>query len=535
MMLRLAFLLFITSLAVSSAAQTPITLDATAVVAQLSAGQSLEYRMPLRAGQFAHVVADQRGVDVSLEVTDPNGVTVDSVDARPQGAEEMSVTAKVAGDYKITIRPVRTDAPAGTVAVWARSARRYVLDRTQVFIVSRRLKALCDEIAVDPRAAVSAFLAERKGKGPIVEPLADDDRCVNITFFFPGDPTTRTVELTGGPVMQGTVYLSRMPFTDLWTTTIIAPKDSRFSYRFKVTSEVSISPGDPGATLRRSASLLDPSNPDVSSVSGSMLVLDGTPKRPYADTPAPDSAKGTVTKSDISSRILKEKRTYAVYTPHGYDSAHPGRYGLLVVFDGEAYTAQIPTANILDNLIAAGKIPPMVALLINAQGTRNRDLTCYQPFVDFLCGELIPAVRSKYPGVTKDPKQIIVAGSSFGGLCSSYCGLVRPDVFGNVLSQSGSYWVGGSDWLKQNQSLPPVEGFVQAGFLSSKRLPVRFFMEVGTYEEASMQLMTNRQLRDILRAKGYDVTYSEFNGNHDYEHWRGSLADGLIVLTRPWR
>ncbi|MGO8731942.1 MAG: hypothetical protein ACLQVM_04005 [Terriglobia bacterium] len=42
--------------------------------------------------------------------------------------------------------------------------------------------------------------------------------------------------------------------------------------------------------------------------------------------------------------------------------------------------------------------------------------------------------------------------------------------------------------------------------------------------------MTNRQFRDILRAKGYEVQYQEFAGDHDYINWRGTLADGLIVL-----
>ena len=44
-------------------------------------------------------------------------------------------------------------------------------------------------------------------------------------------------------------------------------------------------------------------------------------------------------------------------------------------------------------------------------------------------------------------------------------------------------------------------------------------------------LASNRQLRDLLRARGYDVAgYHEFPGGHDYLWWRETLALGLIAL-----
>lgn len=63
------------------------------------------------------------------------------------------------------------------------------------------------------------------------------------------------------------------------------------------------------------------------------------------------------------------------------------------------------------------------------------------------------------------------------------------------------------------------------------KLPLRFYMEVGRLESTGVQLATNRHLRDVLKLKGYPVTYSEFDGWHDALPWRGSLANGLISLS----
>jgi enterochelin esterase-like enzyme len=58
-------------------------------------------------------------------------------------------------------------------------------------------------------------------------------------------------------------------------------------------------------------------------------------------------------------------------------------------------------------------------------------------------------------------------------------------------------------------------------------------MEVGQFESDIHfnMVVENRRIRDVLLAKGYEVTYSEYNGGHDMVCWRGSLADGLIALA----
>jgi enterochelin esterase family protein len=75
---------------------------------------------------------------------------------------------------------------------------------------------------------------------------------------------------------------------------------------------------------------------------------------------------------------------------------------------------------------------------------------------------------------------------------------------------------------------------------SSPKLPLRFYLEAGLHEDRGWQhqlghwwppiLESNRRLRNVLQAKGYEVHYHEFNGGHDLLCWRGTFADGLIAL-----
>jgi len=172
-------------------------------------------------------------------------------------------------------------------------------------------------------------------------------------------------------------------------------------------------------------------------------------------------------------------------------------------------------------LIAQQRIPPMVAALVgNASGRRNAELACDKPFTEFVAGELVPWMRKKYDA-TDDPSLTVVGGSSLGGLASAFAGFEYPDVFGNILSQSGSYW-----WS------PPQEierSWLTRQFAKSPLRALNISMSAGLMEVPD-QLDTNRHLRDVLIAKGYTVHYSEFNGNHSYVAWRADFAQRLIAL-----
>jgi enterochelin esterase-like enzyme len=230
--------------------------------------------------------------------------------------------------------------------------------------------------------------------------------------------------------------------------------------------------------------------------------------------------RGAVDKGTFHSKTLGNDRDVWLYTPAGF-SDDGGPYPLLVVLDGGAYTTLVPVPTILDNLISQRRIPATVAVMVgSAAGRRDAEQSCSTGFSDFLAKELVPRVRARYVA-SADSRLTVIGGSSRGALAASCAAFRHPDVFGKVLSQSGSYW-----WTPDANA---GGEFLAREFARSTRLPLQFFMEVGEME-ISDQLETNRRLRDVLTSKGYTVDYREFNGNHTYLHWRGSFADGLISL-----
>src|SRR5262245_27103101 len=171
-----------------------------------------------------------------------------------------------------------------------------------------------------------------------------------------------------------------------------------------------------------------------------VLTLAGVSAPPADPTPAIPGGK--VEELRIASEVYKKDRRVWVYTPPGYSDAGAPR-DLLVVFDGREYVEDVRLPAILGSLLAQRRAGPFVALLTdNATGAeRLADLANRSEFARFLADEAVPWVRKRWK-VASDPRRVFVAGSSAGGLAAAYVAFRRPDVFGNVLSQSGAFWRG---------------------------------------------------------------------------------------------
>jgi enterochelin esterase family protein len=394
---------------------------------------------------------------------------------------------------------------------------------------SPRIETLRKQVEGGNHAAVEQFWLEMKAGGtPLVEPVPGDKGHVLLTFLYRTGGAAKGVLLTSGLTGRENPKeraLARLPDTDVWYKTYRIRSDMRFSYGF-------VPNRDPDSDSR-TIPVRDPLNPKRVGISvgigGSVVELPAAPPQPWI-TPEAGVPRGKLESEQVASKILNARRTARVYTPAGHDPKAPEPYALLVCFDGPVYSSpdQVPTPTVLDNLIARGKIPPVVAVFVAQSADRNAELCNNRPFVDFLADELLPDVRRKFHA-TADPARTVVCGSSAGGLGGAFAAFARPDVFGNVLSQSGAFWPGerrgdaDREWLTRQ-------------FESSAKRPARFVLQVGVMERHPTPsngpsiLQTNRHLRDVLTAKGYEVHYSEIAGGHEPLSWRGGIGEGLIQL-----
>ena len=507
-----------------------------AVDRELTAPEVHRYRVTAGANSVIEGVVEQDGIDLEVITYDATGAKLKTFD-KPNGEhgpEPFTVEVTAPGDYDFEVRQVElppnaqdvTLSPHGKyhATVDVISADDYAYKLAQQHIASPRILALWRDVRLHHHDAIDKFWADFKG--PIVEAYPGHPEDALVTFVARSE---RPYVGVSGVLDFREQPLVRIGDSDLWYISARLPADSRLDYGFIVADSppeltTAFHPG--GGDDRFKKLEADPKNPARHFVF-SRLELPGAQAQPWIAA-KPDTPKGTMKEVVIESAQLKEQRHVGVYLPAGYDPKQ--RYPLLIVLDGEVYglapKPQVPTPTIVDNLIAAKQIPPIVVALVANQGVRRRDLEYHEPFGAFVVDELVPKLRADFHAGAR-PDDVIVAGSSRGGLASTFIAFHHPDVIGKVLSQSGTYqYIPGAF----DQDLAPVlEGNqLTRDIAAAPRKPIKLYVEVGLFE--STQLEANRHLRDVLVAKGYPVTYREFHGGHDFWMWRGTISDGLIAL-----
>ena len=211
-------------------------------------------------------------------------------------------------------------------------------------------------------------------------------------------------------------------------------------------------------------------------------------------------------------------RSVAVYVPKQYVVGTVAPF--LVSADGDApWNPDAVLFNVLDNLIAAKKVPAMIAIAIgngggNAQGS-ERGLeydTVSGRYAEFVEQEVLPRVE-KVTGVklTHDPDGRATMGGSSGGAAALSMAWYHTDLYHRVLTYSGTYV--NAQW-PQNPETPHGAWEYHASLIPNSAVkPIRLWMEVADKDLLASQngymdwVVANENMAKVLAAKGYHYQF----------------------------
>ena len=396
---------------------------------------------------------------------------------------------------------------------------------------SAAIEELAAELRREGAAAEERFWASvKEGGAPLVE-AADRPGSSIVTFVYRGDAETTAVRLESNinalaidgitTDFEALGTMERLPETDVWHIAYAVGNDVRIPYGFEV-----LGPGPQPLTV------LDPHNdavwePDVEALRASILELPGAPPQPWRGRAA---EAGDWDELELGAD--EGPRRVWVYKPAAYDPGRPRSYPALIGLGAFGIGVGMRVDRMVDHLIETGRIPTTVVALTDLRP--ESEAARYGPTVRAVIDTVLPYLRANY-SVSTNPREIVIAGTSRRGLVSAIVALERPDAIGNVLSLSGSfYWrpedEGEFEWLSTRLATSPLQD-------------VRFYLAAGSLEtvvtprnRGHYMVSTNRHMRDVLRARGYDLRYVEFNGVHSELNWQDWLADGLVhFLGRGFR
>ena len=300
---------------------------------------------------------------------------------------------------------------------------------------------------------------------------------------------------------------TRLGESNIWMAEVVLPYDGRFNYSLVVDGEVIMR--DPLAQYQQ----LEGAG-YISSIYMPGYVY------PEATIPRDDIGTGVLSEDImLSSENLERDVNVRIYTPVGYDQLSD----LPVVYtsDGNDYwhDEMGSLVTILDNLIADGRINPVIVAFVDArdvvtgENLRMNELAARDPFAMFVTEELIPYVDENYKTDSSREARVIL-GTSLGGAMALHIGLNYSDWFGNLAVQSPFMMFFSPEVVPGYQAL-------------EEPLPLKVFMNQGTYD---LDMVNTRLLRDVFVEDDYELRYVETNNQHGWSNWPALLDEMLIYF-----
>lgn len=286
---------------------------------------------------------------------------------------------------------------------------------------------------------------------------------------------------------------------------------------------------------------VDPANPflqrDVATVTN-ILIVGGPQADLYKVNIVPH---GAVTRRWYPSPGLKMDRRITVYTPPGYESGKD-KYPVLYLLHGaggdeEAWMTLGRASQVLDNLLAQGKITPMIVVMPNgnviqeaAPGEESKGF--YKP--QFMIPgtmegtyetnfrDIIRFVESNYR-VKADKANRAIAGLSMGGFHSLHISRLYPNTFDYVGLFSAAIM---PRQTNGNSAYERIDETLATQMKNGYKL---YWIACG---KTDFLYKNNTEFREKLDKMGMKYVYRESEGGHTWRNWRVYLSEFTPMLFR---
>jgi enterochelin esterase-like enzyme len=258
---------------------------------------------------------------------------------------------------------------------------------------------------------------------------------------------------------------------------------------------------------------------------------------------APPAPPAPGQRRNVSSHPAPYTRKVAVYVPKQYV---PGTEAPFIVGadgpDRGLFTA-------LDNLIAAHKLPVMIAVSIgNGSGDgpgSERGLeydTMSGKYAEFVEAEVLPrAEKEANVKLTKDPDGRMTMGGSSGGSAAMAMAWFHPELYHRVLTYSGTYV---NNQYPEDANLPHGAWELHEHLIpNAAPKPLRIWLEVGDRDNGGTGdamhdwVLANEGMAKVLAAKGYryQFVFAQNAGHTDRAVKAQTLPEALEYVWQGYR
>lgn len=365
-------------------------------------------------------------------------------------------------------------------------------------------------------------------EGNIASPTVHQDGSVTFQLLA---PKAKHVQVIGDWEVNGGQAKMKKGKGGVWEYTTPVLPSEMYTYRFDIDGVIS----------------LDPTNPFTKRDVGnqfSIFYVDGDPARYYQ---VQNVAHGTLETTWYKSEAAKMDRRVSIYLPPMYNETNT-KFPVLYLLHGSGgdETAWVELGNvvrIMDNLIAAEKVRPMIVVMPNGNFSQpaapgeTPDNLAFRPVMSHLipgnyknglyesCFDEIVTFIDKNYRTIPDKKHRAVAGLSMGGFHTLFIALNHPNMFNYI----GLFSAG---LLNRNQMEEAPEAYLN---MEDKLRTLHdfgydlFWIAIG---QEDFLYEINADFRKQLDELQIPYKYKESTRGHLWSNWRQYLLEFSQMLFK---